>query len=285
MAMQIVSSVAALRGALAPWRSSGQRVALVPTMGNLHAGHLALVQRAKSIADRVAVSIFINPTQFVKGDDFDRYPRTPEHDEQMLVKAGADLLFAPSITEIYPHGIAQGVVVQVPALDGILCGEFRPGHFTGVATVITKLFNLCQPDVAVFGDKDYQQLLLIRRLVEDLGFSTEIVGVTTIREADGLALSSRNGYLSVEERSRAPGLYSTLCAAARELSSGDRQYAEIEAQSISLLRSKGFDPQYFAIRRAEDLSAPTSGDRHLVVLTAAWLGGTRLIDHIDVTFP
>jgi pantoate--beta-alanine ligase len=251
-------------------------------MGNLHDGHLALVRRAGALAERGVVSIFVNPTQFVPGEDYERYPRTPERDAVMLEVEHTDLLFVPSVAQMYPRGLEYTTRVQVPALDDILCGEFRPGHFTGVATVVSKLFNLVQPQVAVFGDKDFQQLLLIRHLVEDLCFPVEIVGVATVREPDGLAMSSRNGYLGVAERRQAPRLYRTLQDVAARLGAGERDFERLERDATAQLQEAGFVPQYVSIRSSADLAAPRPEEPDLVVLAAAFLGRTRLIDHLEV---
>ena len=285
--METVARPGTLRDRLRAWQSGGQRIALVPTMGNLHAGHLALIRKGRTLAERSVVSVFVNPTQFVSGEDFEGYPRTLEADARLLLDVGVDLLFAPEIGDLYPHldlghGLAGHTRVEVPALDHILCGASRPGHFTGVATVVTKLLNLVAPDVAVFGQKDYQQLVLIRRLVADLDFPVSIESVDTVREADGLALSSRNRYLSTEERAVAPGLYRVLRHAAEVLRSGNRDYAAVEAGAGSDLEALGFRPDYFAVRRASDLMAPQQRDADLVVLAAAWLGDTRLIDNTAV---
>ncbi|MFO1434894.1 MAG: pantoate--beta-alanine ligase [Gammaproteobacteria bacterium] len=283
--MDVVREISTLRTRLDKWRAAGDRIALAPTMGNLHAGHLALVQRASTLADRVVVSIFVNPTQFVQNEDFDRYPRTPEHDASLLSATRAELIFLPSVAEMYPRGLQETTRVQVPELDGILCGEFRPGHFSGVATIVSKLFNIVQPHVAVFGDKDFQQLLLIRHLVADLCFPIEIVGMETVRESDGLAMSSRNGYLSPTERSLAPRLYKILVGVAEELSNGQRDFAKLEAGAMAQLTSEGFRPQYVAIRSAASLTIPAPDEKRLVIVAAAFLGTTRLIDHIEVTVP
>ena len=280
--METVARPGTLRDRLRAWQSDGQRIALVATMGNLHAAHLALVRKGRTLAERSVVSVFVNPTQFVSGEDFERYPRTLEADARLLLDVGVDVLFAPEIGDLYPHGLAGHVRVEVPALDHILCGASRPGHFTGVATVVTKLLNLVAPDVAVFGQKDYQQLVLIRRLVADLDFPVSIESVDTVREADGLALSSRNRYLSTEERAVAPGLYRVLRHAAEVLRSGNRDYAAVEARGVSQLQALGFRPDYFAVRRASDLMVPRQTDTDLIVLTAAWLGHTRLIDNTTV---
>lgn len=272
-----------LRKTLASWRTAGQSLALVPTMGNLHQGHLRLVQEARAAADRVLVSIFVNPLQFGIGEDFERYPRTLEADSVLLAQAGVDLIFAPDEAELYPHGREGLIQLQVPGLGDDLCGRSRPGHFNGVATVVAKLFNLSQPDLAFFGCKDYQQLLVIRRLVADLNFPVQIRGVDIVREADGLALSSRNQYLSSSERRQAPLLYQTLQGLALALAQGG-QAAELLPQAIRALESQGFRPDYLELRRAADLDPVQDGDlamnEPLILLVAAWLGSTRLLDNL-----
>jgi pantoate--beta-alanine ligase len=283
--MKTVNEASPLREELAAWRQHGERIALVPTMGNLHEGHLALVRAARARADRVVVSIFVNPTQFVPGEDYDRYPRTPQRDARMLESENTDLLFMPSVEQMYPRGLANTTRVQVPELDSILCGEFRPGHFTGVATIVSKLFNLVQPDVAVFGDKDFQQLLVIRWMVEDLRMPIEILGVPTVREPDGLAKSSRNGYLSGVERVQAPLLHQTLQETAAAIAAGEVNYAGLETRAMNRLSERGFKPQYVAIRAATDLRPAQTDDQVLVLLAAAILGTTRLIDHLEVPRP
>lgn len=280
--MRSVEDIDELRAALAPWRRAGDTIALVPTMGNLHAGHLALVRRAGALASRTVVSIFVNPMQFVEGEDLDRYPRTPEADQRMLAEAGVDAAFMPSVAQMYPNGYADTTRVHVPGLESIHCGEFRPGHFAGVATVVAKLFNIVRPDFAIFGDKDFQQLLLVRRMAADLRFPIEIIGVPTVRDADGLAMSSRNNYLSPEERRLAPRLYGILRELAAKLEAGGMDYAALQAEAMSGLSAAGFEPQYVAICRRADLQPPKSADRELVILAAAWLGSTRLIDHVEV---
>ncbi|RMD77909.1 MAG: pantoate--beta-alanine ligase [Gammaproteobacteria bacterium] len=279
--METVRTIAALHGALEPWRAAGERIAFVPTMGNLHAGHLALVEEARRVAERSVVSIFVNPLQFDRRDDFQAYPRTLEADRRALEGAGADLLFLPEVEEMYPRGMEGCTRVEVPGLSDVLCGAFRPGHFVGVATVVTKLLNAVRPDVALFGEKDYQQLLVVRRLVEDLNLPVEVRGVPTVREADGLALSSRNRYLSPEERARAPALYRALCAARDRLQAGEGP-AAVEAAGMAELAAAGLRPEYFAVRRREDLEEPGPLDDRLVVLAAAWLGRARLIDNLFV---
>lgn len=278
--MQRVVEPVDLRRLVAAWKASGERVGFVPTMGNLHAGHLDLVNESRRRADRCVVSIFVNPMQFGEGEDFDAYPRTLQADEAKLQAAGADLLFAPAAGTIYPAGASRQTRVEVPGISDILCGASRPGHFVGVATVVCKLFNLVQPDLAVFGEKDFQQLMVIRRMVADLAIPIEIVGKATVREADGLAMSSRNGYLSREERRIAPSLYRTLQATAAAIEDGDRDYPRLEAEAGKALQALGFRPDYYAIRQAGDLGMPGQGDGPLVILAAAYLGTTRLIDNL-----
>jgi pantoate--beta-alanine ligase len=275
-------SIPELRFYLTAWRRAGQSVALVPTMGNLHAGHLRLVEEAKRRAERVVVSLFVNPLQFGPQEDYARYPRTPEEDRRKLAELGVDLMFSPSVEEMYPHGLHSSAYVEVPGLSAILCGLFRPGHFRGVTTVVAKLFNLVQPQIAVFGEKDYQQLVLIRQMVEDLNFPIAIVSVPTVREPDGLAMSSRNLYLAAEERLKAPALYRALCEAKAWILAGERDFAAISERQLRLLEQEGFKPEYFAIRRASDLAEPEPDERPLRVLAAAWLGQTRLIDNVEV---
>ncbi len=283
--MELVHALADLRAALAGWRGAGASVALVPTMGNLHEGHLRLVDRASEAGDRVVVSVFVNPTQFGPGEDFARYPRTLEADCAALRERAADLVFAPTVEEVYPEGSEEATHVEVPGLSDDLCGAFRPGHFRGVATVVTKFFNMVQPDVAVFGTKDYQQLLVIRRLVRDLRLAVSIEAVETVREADGLAMSSRNAYLSPEDRARAPLIHSTLHATAERLRAGERDFAALQSAGLQRLRAAGMEPDYLAVRRASDLGEPTATDRDLVILAAARLSGARLIDNLPVRLP
>lgn len=278
--MRSVAALADLRQTLHSWRAEGARIALVPTMGNLHAGHLALVDRARSLADRVVVSVFVNPTQFGPNEDFARYPRSLNADAEGLRAHRCDLLFVPTADTLYPYGSAATVTVQVPEIGDDLCGRSRPGHFVGVATVVTKLFNAVQPDLAVFGQKDYQQLLVIRRLVGDLCLPIEIEMAPTVREADGLALSSRNQYLSAEQRRLAPALYQSLLGMRAQVAAG-RPFAEVEAATQAELTAQGFEVDYAALRQAEDLAVPGAGCNHgLVGLLAARLGSTRLIDNL-----
>ncbi len=280
--MQIVEQLGPLREQVRQWRLGGERLALVPTMGNLHAGHLALVHEARARADRVLVSIFVNPLQFGPNEDFASYPRTLAQDRAALVRVGTDLLFTPGVDSVYPQGQAMHTRVEVPGLSEILCGATRPGHFTGVATVVCKLLNMVQPDLAVFGEKDFQQLAVIRRMVADLCLPVEILGVPTVREPDGLAMSSRNGYLSADERARAPILYRTLNWVAEQVRSGDRDLRRIEQEAAESLLEAGFEPDYISIRRSSDLAEPAAGDAPLVVLAAARLGRTRLIDNLSI---
>ena len=281
--MRIVHEIADLRAQVAAWKRLGERVALVPTMGNLHRGHIHLVEQGRERAARTVASIFVNPTQFGPNEDFAGYPRTLDDDGRHLAAAGLDLLFAPAVAAIYPRPLEAMTQVRVPALSDILCGASRPVHFGGVATVVTKLFNLVQPDVAIFGEKDWQQVVIIRRLTADLDLPVDIVGVPTVRESDGLAMSSRNGYLSVEERAIAPTLYATLTACAEKMRAGERDYATLANEVNTRLAAAGFRPDYCEIRRANDLQPPASEDSDLRILAAAWLGRARLIDNVPVT--
>lgn len=282
--MQILTEIAPLRGLRREWRQAHARVAFVPTMGNLHAGHMRLVEVAKGSAERVVVSVFVNPLQFDRPDDLAAYPRTLEADADRLRAAGVDALFAPAEALMYPHG-RDCTRVVVPALADILEGAARPGHFDGVATVVSKLFHLVEPDLAVFGEKDFQQLLLVRRMVEDLNMPVEVRGVPTVREPDGLALSSRNGYLTGEERLRAPALYASLNEVAAALGQGARDLAAVEERAVAALTDQGLRPEYVTVRRSVDLAVPAAGDTDLVVLAAAWLGRARLIDNLRVRLP
>ncbi|HET6806814.1 MAG TPA: pantoate--beta-alanine ligase [Frateuria sp.] len=278
--MQTVQDAAGLRAAIRGWRGQGQTVGFVPTMGNLHEGHHSLIKLARARADRVVASVFVNPTQFGPNEDFERYPRTLAQDQAGLAEMDCDLLFAPDVATIYPFGSAQSVRVQVPAVTDTLEGAHRPGHFDGVATVVCKLFNLVQPDVAVFGQKDFQQLKVIERMVRDLALPLKVVAAPTLRAADGLALSSRNQYLSAAERSLAPQIHLTLLKM-RELLEKGHARKVIEQAAASTLERAGFAPDYAVIRRAEDLAEPADDERQgLVALIAARLGATRLIDNL-----
>ena len=283
--MEIVRTVSELRQRVSAWRRAGQTVAFVPTMGNLHPGHLALVSDACAQADRVIVSIFVNPTQFGPGEDFEAYPRTLEQDCAALQPLGVAMVFAPTVDEMYPGGPDASTRVEVPGLSDDLCGRFRPGHFTGVATVVSRLLNMVQPDIGIFGRKDYQQFLVIQRMVRDLAFPVRIVGAPTVREPDGLAMSSRNAYLSAEERAKAPVLFQELLRAARRLQEGERDIEAVCADARARLEQAGFGSEYFEVRRADDLKEPRPGDTHLVILLAARLGRARLIDNLAVELP
>jgi pantoate--beta-alanine ligase len=281
--VDIVTTIAAVREHVRAWHREGLKVAFVPTMGNLHAGHVSLIEAARRHGERFVASIFVNPMQFGPNEDFAHYPRTPREDERMLTAAGCNLMFMPEVTEIYPHGAERATRVEVPGLSRILEGEFRPGHLEGVSTVVAKLFHIVDPDVAVFGAKDYQQLTVIRRMVDDLCMPVKIIAAPTVRDTDGLAMSSRNQYLSAEERKLAPTIYQTLRAAVQRIGSGDADFAAIEREGYHALESAGFRPDYFAVRQADTLLTPAAGSRELVVLTAARLGKARLIDNVQVT--
>jgi pantoate--beta-alanine ligase len=283
--MEVVTTVAGVRERVRQWRESGARVALVPTMGNLHAGHSSLLELARARADRVVASVFVNPLQFGPAEDFAAYPRTLDDDQRVLAEAHCDLLFAPEVSQMYPEDGSQPTVVTVRGLSGILCGQFRPGHFEGVATVVTKLFNIVAPDVAVFGEKDYQQFVIIRRMTSDLQLPVEVVGAPTVRDADGLALSSRNRYLSPQERATAPAIHRALQAAVQRLAAGERDFAAVEAEGWQALAKAGFRPDYFSVCDAAELQPPDGRSRELVVLTAVRLPRARLIDNLRVSIP
>lgn len=277
-----LDDLAALRRAIREHRHDNEQVALVPTMGGLHAGHLRLVQAAREYATTVVVSIYVNPLQFGRDEDLDNYPRTLDADCRALEQEGVDIVFMPDDQSMYLRGMDEQTKVVVPGLSDILCGKYRPGHFVGVTTVVNRLFNMVQPDVAVFGNKDYQQLTIIRRMVDDLAMPVSIVGVDTVREHDGLAMSSRNRYLTTDERRVAPELFKTLQWAANQLRTGDKPGSVIETEACERLRGFGFAPDYFSVLRQTDLSQPESGEKSLVILTAATLGAARLIDNIRV---
>ena len=281
--MLIIETLPLLRQQIRRLRMEGKRVALVPTMGNLHDGHMKLVDEAKARADVVVVSIFVNPMQFDRPEDLARYPRTLQEDCEKLNKRKVDLVFAPSVKEIYPNGTETHTYVDVPGLSTMLEGASRPGHFRGVSTIVSKLFNLVQPDIACFGEKDFQQLALIRKMVADMGFDIEIVGVPIMRAKDGLALSSRNGYLTAEQRKIAPGLYKVLSSIADKLQAGERDLDEIIAIAGQELNEKGFRADDIQIRDADTLLELTETSKRAVILAAAWLGQARLIDNQSVT--
>ncbi|WP_287167644.1 pantoate--beta-alanine ligase [Escherichia sp.] len=277
--MLIIETLPLLRQQIRRLRMEGKRVALVPTMGNLHDGHMKLVDEAKARADVVVVSIFVNPMQFDRPEDLARYPRTLQEDCEKLNKRKVDLVFAPSVKEIYPNGTETHTYVDVPGLSTMLEGASRPGHFRGVSTIVSKLFNLVQPDLACFGEKDFQQLALIRKLVADMGFDIEIVGVPIMRAKDGLALSSRNGYLTAEQRKIAPGLYKVLSSIADKLQAGERDLDEIITIAGQELNEKGFRADDIQIRDADTLLEVSETSKRAVILVAAWLGDARLIDN------
>ena len=278
--MQTVQDAPALRAAIRGWRGKGETVAFVPTMGNLHAGHQSLIKLARARADRVVASVFVNPTQFGPNEDFERYPRTLVQDQAVLADEACDLLFAPDVATIYPFGADHSVSLRVPQITEVLEGAKRPGHFDGVATVVCKLFNLVQPDMAVFGQKDFQQLKVIERMVRDLSLPVKVIAAATLRAEDGLALSSRNQYLSTAERARAPLIHATLLTMREQMRQGHAWQALEQAASARLIRA-GFVPDYTVIRRAEDLAEPAENQtRGLMALIAARLGSTRLIDNL-----
>ena len=277
--MLIIETLPLLRQQIRRLRMEGKRVALVPPMGNLHDGHMKLVDEAKARADVVVVSIFVNPMQFDRPEDLARYPRTLQEDCEKLNKRKVDLVFAPSVKEIYPNGTETHTYVDVPGLSTMLEGASRPGHFRGVSTIVSKLFNLVQPDIACFGEKDFQQLALIRKMVADMGFDIEIVGVPIMRAKDGLALSSRNGYLTAEQRKIAPGLYKVLSSIADKLQAGERDLDEIIAIAGQELNEKGFRADDIQIRDADTLLEVSENSKRAVILVAAWLGDARLIDN------
>ena len=282
--MQQIVHIAPLRQAIATHKRAGHRIVFVPTMGNLHAGHVRLVEEARLHGNIVVCSIFVNPLQFGPTEDLDAYPRTLAADVEKLAAARCDLLFTPSVAEIYPQGLAAQTIVSVPGISRRHCGASRPGHFDGVATIVTKLFNMVQPDAALFGLKDYQQLQVIRHLVADLCMPIELVGIPTQREPSGLALSSRTGYLSAEEKARAPVLHQCLQEAGARLRQG-ADMASVETVAAQTLAEAGFVPDYFSVCQADTLEPAQAHDRHLVILAAAWLGKTRLIDNLQLELP
>jgi pantoate--beta-alanine ligase len=281
--MRTVTTIAEVRSQVAEWHAARERVVFVPTMGNLHAGHVSLIEAARRHGKRFVASIFVNPMQFGPNEDFAHYPRTPTQDAKMLADAGCDLMFMPDVGEIYPNGADQATRVEVPGISNILCGEFRPGHFEGVATVVAKLFNIVDADVAIFGEKDFQQLTVIRRMVTDLCLRVEIVGAPTVRETDGLAMSSRNQYLDEAQRKLAPAIYRQLQQAVAALQAGVRDYASIEAGGRGALDGAGFRTDYFSVRDAKTLAPAKPDTRHFVVLAASRLGKARLIDNVQFT--
>ena len=280
--MNTVKTVRELRAAVARARSEGKRIALVPTMGNLHSGHIALITKAVQRADFVIASIFVNPLQFGPNEDLASYPRTLAADQEQLLQAGCHLLFTPTVEEMYPHGMTDQTIVRVPVVSEGLCGGSRPGHFDGVSTVVSKLFNMVQPDIAIFGQKDFQQLAVVNALVRDLNMPIQIIGEPTVRAADGLALSSRNGYLTDEQRAAAPALYRVIKQIGTALQNGQQNYQQLVSDGIKALEAAGFRPDYLEIRNAVSLRPATPDDHDLVVLGAAFMGKTRLIDNLHL---
>ena len=281
--METIFDLKGLRGAVSGWKNEGNSIALVPTMGNLHRGHLSLIEGAKGQADRTAVSIFVNPIQFGHGEDYELYPSTLEQDLDILRDANVDLVFAPNLGELYPAGIEADTRISVPDISDILCGEFRPGHFSGVATVVMKLFINVQPDYAFFGEKDYQQTLVIKRMVSDLLLPVEVLTLPIIREDNGLAMSSRNSYLNESQKQLSSEIYKAIEKAATMVRTRADSFDGIEKSSVDRLEGLGFKVEYFSIRRRQDLKLVNDGvDKSLIILVAAWIGDTRLIDNLQV---
>jgi pantoate--beta-alanine ligase len=277
--MLTTAKIEEIRARIKTWKNKGESVAFVPTMGNLHAGHISLITEGRRRADHVVASIFVNPMQFGPNEDLAGYPRTLEADQQKLVEAGCELLFLPTPEIIYPRGLAAQTFVEVPGISEQLCGATRPGHFRGAATIVCKLFNIVQPDIALFGRKDYQQLQIIRTMVEDLSLPVEVMGVDTVRESSGLALSSRNGYLTAEERAKAPALKRTLDDLAEAIKAGNAVDSAINSAKATL-QAAGLTPDYIELRQAQTLAPATDKDKELVLLAAAYLGKARLIDNL-----
>lgn len=283
--MKVINQISELQAQVKAWHREGEVVSFVPTMGNLHGGHFALVERARELGSKVIVSIFINPAQFDRKEDLAAYPITMDADCASLEKLSTDVVFAPTARDMYPTG-ALRTKVEVPGISDVLEGEKRTGHFIGVATVVSKLFNLVQPDIAVFGEKDFQQLLVIRQMVTDLNMNIRIEGVHAVRDEDGLAKSSRNGYLTAEERRIAPVLQQTLQQTAQQIiklgALGSDAYQALQDEMMAKLDAAGFRAEYLEIRRNTDLQPPAAGDGNLVILVSAWLGKARLIDNVQV---
>ena len=280
--MQLIREIHGVRSLVSSWRANKELIGFVPTMGNLHSGHLQLVEQAKQHVKRVVVSIYVNPLQFGGSNDFDTYPRTFELDKQKLEEVGTDMLFAPSSEEMYPRTMEAATKVQVPVLSDILCGEFRPGHFTGVATVVNKFLNIVQPDILYLGEKDYQQLLVVRQMVEDLAMNVQVEGVATVRETGGLAMSSRNQYLDEKQRSQAAQLIKTLEDVKSRAIDTNLAFSDLENEALASLKATGFDPEYVRICDAETLQPAIKSTTHKIVLAAAWLGKARLIDNLFI---
>ncbi len=280
--MQVANTISAMRDLSRSWRRRGERVGLVPTMGNLHDGHLSLIEAVQPLCDRVVVSIYVNPLQFGPSEDYASYPRTWDADLSRLRECGIAAVFAPDDGQMYPQGRENCCRIEVPGLSDVLEGSSRPGHFSGVATVVAKLFNIVEPDIAAFGEKDLQQLRVIERLVADLNIDVSILGVPTVREPEGLALSSRNRYLTADERATAPQLYRALCQVRERLRSSKSDIASAEAEALASLTAAGFRPDYVRVLCFNDLAAPSERCSQLVAVAAAWLGQTRLIDNLRI---
>ncbi|MCU4675498.1 pantoate--beta-alanine ligase [Catenovulum sp. 2E275] len=280
--MQTIEQISVLRQQISDWKKQGYTIGFVPTMGNLHQGHLSLVEEAKKHADKIVVSIFVNPMQFGKNEDLDKYPRTLEADSQALIAAQVDLLFTPTPQIIYPKGLDNQTWVEVPHLSELYCGDSRPGHFRGVTTIVNKLFNLVQPDIACFGEKDFQQLALIKTMVEDLSIPIKIIGVPTVRETSGLAKSSRNGYLSEAEKQQAAVIYQNLTQLKNQLEQGDKNFAQLIVKTKQNIYQAGLTTDYVWILDSKTLQPADKNTNSIVILIAAFLGSTRLIDNIQV---
>jgi len=281
--MQSLQQVAALRALVAEWRGQNLSVGLVPTMGSLHDGHRSLVKAAKARFDRVIVTIFVNPTQFSPGEDFDDYPRVIAADKAMLVEDGADAVFLPTIDDLYPRGVERTTLITISDLTNELCGAHRDGHFDGAMTAVNKLLNITRPDAVFLGEKDFQQLFMMKQMVSELMMSVEVIGVPTYREDDGLAMSSRNKYLTETERDKAKALFETLSEIEQALKNGSNEFSQLEQQGLSKLQDLGFIPDYIEVRRQRDMLGAQAADKELVVLGAAKLGKTRLIDNIQLS--
>ena len=280
--MKVVDSIASLRALIGEWKRQGSSVGFVPTMGNLHDGHLKLVKRAKAHNDKVIISIFVNPMQFGANEDLDAYPRTIEDDKAKLIGEGADAVFLPSVQDMYPAGLDVQTFVEVPGISDVLCGASRPGHFRGVATVVSKLFNMVQPDDAFFGEKDFQQLQVIRTMVRDLSMAVTVHGVPTEREASGLAMSSRNGYLSAEEKAKASLIYQAMQKMKLAIEQGNTNFTDIENSTISELEKEGFKNDYVKVVNAQTFMPAAADDAQLVIVVALFMGTTRLIDNLQI---
>lgn len=271
-----------MRAAVYEWRGAGDSIAFVPTMGNLHKGHISLARLAAENAERVIVSVFVNPTQFGPSEDYEKYPRTLEVDARKLSRAKVDVLFAPTVDEMYPHELTNSTQIIVPELSDMFCGEYRPGHFVGVTSVVSRLLNICMPDIAIFGEKDYQQFIILQRMVDDLQMPVRLLAGPTERDANGLALSSRNSFLDEKQQATAAVIQQSLLAVATRLRDGQRDYAELEQEAMQQIEAAGLEPEFVAIRGAGDLAEPAEGNMRLVVLAAARYGDVRLIDNLLV---